>query len=88
MADTNNRVKLFWLADLIRHYNITRGISIIREGDGGLYIWYIDNTNMWASKAAYCDDYGMRYDVLKDALKIAKPKKPVNRLDKSWRHTI
>jgi hypothetical protein len=89
MADTDNRVKLFWLADLIRHYNITRGISIIREGNNVLYIWYIDNTNMWASKAAhYYFGNGWQYYLIEDAFKIAKPKRPVNRLDKSWKHTI
>lgn len=89
MADTDNRVKLFWLADLIRHYNITRGISIIREGNNVLYIWYIDNTNMWASKGAhYYFGNGWQYYLIEDAFKIAKPKRPVNRLDKSWKHTI
>lgn len=82
VADTGDVVKLFWLADLIRHYNITRGISIIREGDGGLYIWYIDNTNMWASTATQCCAfYGFHYYAPKNCFnfKMAKQKRPVSR---------
>ena len=91
VANTGDVVKLFWLADLIRQYNITRGISIIREEDGDLYIWYIDNTNMWAFTATQCYAfYGFHYYAPKNCFnfKIAEQKRPVNRLDKSWRHTI
>ena len=77
VAETDNVYTLLQLADLIRHYNITRGISIITKGYWGLYIWYIDNTNMWAS---IIPDHRY-YNTL-------KAKRPVSRLDKSWEYTI
>ena len=85
VAETDNVFTLLRLADLIRHYNITRGISIIRGGNWGLYIWYIDNTNMWASIIPDRHYYGFSYWTLERYYITLKPKRPVSRLDKSWK---